>query len=172
MTLEVKCSVIQSIKVNLKFEDGMCKERVIGVGDLIDVDFNCNGIRKSIEGRVVKVYVEGSDARRWYIIVDSSDDFDATQYKFSPMNIIDLEIIKKKDATQYIETTNDFTNIRALRIVHGRLQYTQDGHNWWPINIDPDDIIHDEEYGVNRRPHHNNCSNTEPDDIIHDEVNE
>lgn len=145
MLLDIKCSTVVSIKVNLRFEDNTTKERVIGLGDLIDVEFNSNGLRRSIEGRVVKLYTEGTDPKKWYIIVDSADDFESKQYRFSPMNILDLEVVQKHDATQYIYSTNDYTNIQGLRIVKGRIQYTQNGHDWYPVKLDPRDIIHDEE---------------------------
>lgn len=165
MLLDIKCSTVVSIKVNLTFEDNTTKERVIGVGDLVDVEFNNNGTRKEIEGRVVKIYSEGPDPKKWYIIIDAADDFQSKQYRFSPINILDLEVVQKKDATQYIYSTNDYTNIKGLRIVNGRIQYTQNGHDWHPTKMDPRDIIQDEE-------------GTEPyflpqdsSDIIKDEVN-
>lgn len=170
MLLDIKCSTVVSVKVNLAFDDGTTKERVIGLGDLIDVEFNCNGLRRRVEGRVIKIYTEGADPKKWYIIVDSADDFDSKQYRFSPMNILDLEVVQKRDATQYIYSTNDYTNIQGLRIVKGRIQYTQNGHDWYPVKLDPRDIIRDEEGTApyNERPmRYNNYE----DDELKDEVN-
>ena len=149
MLLDIKCSTVVSFKIDLKYDDTRAdKTEIVSVGDLVDVDFNYNGCRKCIQGRVVKIYAEGADPKKWYMIVDSADTFSSDTYKFSPMNILDLTVIMKKSATQYIASTNDYMNIKALRIVQGTLQYTQDGVNWLPIYIDPQYIIEDEDYGV------------------------
>ena len=149
MLLDIKCSTVISFKVDLKYDDQRAdKSVIVSVGDLVDVDFNYNGLRKCIQGRVIKLYAEGTDPKKWYMIVDSADTFDSSTYKFSPMNILDITVIMKRDALQYIASPNDYTNIKSLRIVKGMLQYTQDGINWLPIFIDPQYIIEDENYGI------------------------
>lgn len=145
MLLDIKCSVVSSIKVSLTFEDGTKKENIISLYDLIDVTFNQDGIRKEVTGRVVKINVDGCDPKRWYIIVDAADDFSSKQYRFSPMNILDLDIISKHDAEKYITSPADYTNVVALRVVKGRLQYSQDGITWHAIKQDARYIIYDEE---------------------------
>lgn len=147
MLLNNTCSRITSIKVDLTFEDGRKKSEVISLFDIVDIIYNKNGCRREIEGKVIKISAEGEDPKKWYIIVDGSEDFETTQSRFSPANIIDITIIKKYDATQYIYSTNDCTNIQGLRIKKGRLQYTQDGKTWLPIFVDTRDIIKDAEYG-------------------------
>ena len=149
MLLDIKCSTVISFKIDLKYDDNRAdKSVVVSVGDLVDVDFNLNGCRKLIQGRVVKIYAEGADPKKWYMIVDSADFYSSDTYKFSPMNILDITVIEKHDTVQYIATPNDYTNIRGLRIVQGQLQYTQDGQTWAPICIDPQYIIEDENYGI------------------------
>ncbi len=168
MLQDIKCSTIVSFKIDLKYDDCRAnKSVVVSEGDLVDVDFNYNGCRKCIQGKVVKIYAEGTDPKKWYLIVDSADTFNSNTYKFSPMNILDITIIMKKDATQYIASTNDYTNIKALRIVKGMLQYTQDGVNWRPIYIDPQFIIEDENY--DRPPVPPQPIYTQPEDTIRDE---
>ena len=147
MLLKNTCSRITSIKVDLTFEDGQQKSRVISLYDIVDIIYNKNGCRREIEGKVIKISAEGEDPKKWYIIVDGSEDFETTQSRFSPANIIDIDIIKKYDATQFIYSTNDCTNIQGLRIKKGRLQYTQNGRDWLPIFVDTRDIIKDAEYG-------------------------
>ena len=87
MLMDIKCSPVTSIKVELKFDDMSTKVCVLGVGDLVDIVYNANGLRKRIEGKVLKVSAVGTDPRAWYIIVDGSDDFDSDRVKFSPMSI-------------------------------------------------------------------------------------
>ena len=180
MLLKNACSSIISIKVDLTFDDGRTKSRVISLFDFVDITYNKNGCIRRIEGKVIKISAEGADPKKWYIIVDGSEDFETTQARFSPANILDLEIIKKYDATQFIYSTNDYTNIQGLRIMKGRLQYTQNGKDWLPIFVDTRDIIKDAEYGpvgpiypaeggdiCPPRPHHGHV-NYEEDDGIKD----
>ena len=145
MLMDIKCSAVASIKVNLTFDDMSTKERVVGVGDLVDITYNANGLRKHIEGRVLKVSVVGVDPNGWYIIVDGSDDFDSDRVKFSPMNILDIEIIRKADTLENVQTVIGAESVPFIRIVKGRLQYSKDGYNWRPINIDKRDIIEPQE---------------------------
>ena len=147
MLLKNTCRCITSIQVDLTFDDGRTKSEVISLNDFIDVEYNKNGCRREIEGRVIKISAEGTDPKKWYIIVDGSEDFETTQARFSPANILDIDMIRKYDALQFIYSTNDHTNIQGMRIVKGRLQYTQDGKHWLPIFIDTRDIIKDAEYG-------------------------
>ena len=168
MLLDIKCSTIISFQIDLKYDDTRAdKSVVVSVGDLVDVDFNYNGCRKLVQGRIIKLYAEGSDPKKWYILLDSADMYSSDTYKFSPMNILDITVISKKDAEQAIISPNDYTNIKMLRIVKNQLQYTQDGVNWLPINIDPQYIIEDENYGIGPRPHCHHIPN--PNDEIRDE---
>lgn len=170
MLQDIKCSTIVSFKIDLKYDDNRAdKSVVIGVGDLVDVDFNYNGCRKQVQGRVLKLYAEGSDPKKWYILLDSADMYNSDTYKFSPMNILDITIIQKADALKFISSPSDYSNIRGMRIVQGQLQYTQDGSTWYPIWIDPQYIIEDENYGIGSGPRP--CPHHKPNnaDVISDE---
>ena len=145
MLLNINCSAIASIKVNLTFDDGSTKERVVGVGDLVVVDYNANGLRHHIEGCVVAVSANGTDPNGWYIIVDCSDDFSSNKAKFSPMSILDIEIIRKADTLNVVQTVVGEEGIPYIRIVKGQLQYSKDGYRWHPIHVRPRDIIYDAE---------------------------
>jgi hypothetical protein len=164
MLLDIKCSPITSIKVELKFDDNSEKVRVIGLNDLIEIEYNHNGLRKNIQGKVVKVSTLGADPKKWYIIVDGSDDFNSAEARISPMSILDCEIIRKADSVDYIESPKDITNIRGLRILNERLQYTQDGINWYYVNYGHRKVyIKDEEGTVKEDKPESD------DDIIKDE---
>ena len=170
MLVDIKCSAIVSLKIDLTYDDSRAnKSEVVSVGDLIDVDFNYNGCRvNNVEGRVLKIYAEGSDPKKWYILLDSADPFESKTYKFSPMNILDLTVIQRESATQYIYSTNDYTNIKGMREVKGTLQYTKDGVNWIPFHIYPEYIIEDESYGTRPKPPIP-IPGSSPDDVITDE---
>ena len=155
MLQNIKCSPIVSLQIDLTFDDCRANKSVtVAVGDLVDVDFNYNGMRRQINGKVLTIYAEGSDPKKWYMVVDSANAYSSETYKFCPMNILDITVVAKGDAIQYIASTNDYTNIKALRVVKGTLQYTQDGKIWFPILTAPQYIIEDENYGCCPKPHH------------------
>lgn len=145
MLMNNKCSAVTSIKVELTFDDGSQKERVIGVGDLIYVEYNANGLRNRTEGRVLNVSAVGTDPKSWYIIVDGSDDFDSKKVRFSPASILDCEIIRKADTLNIVQTPIGYEGVPFIRIVKGQLQYSTDGYKWKPIIIHRRDIIEEAE---------------------------
>jgi hypothetical protein len=152
--MDIKCLAIPSILVDLTFDDRSNKERLIGIGDLIDVKWNANGLRKHIIGKVLSISTNGSNPAGWYIIVDGSDDFEGRQVRFSPMSILDVEVLRKADQFNKIETPIGDNAVNYLRIVKGRLQYSKDGFHWKPIVIDDRDIIEDQEGTVPLPPMH------------------
>lgn len=145
MLMNINCSAVTSVAVHLKFDDNTCKDRIIAKDDLIEVDFNHNGVRKHVIGKVIKISTATTDPKGWFIIVDGSDDFEANQFRFCPMNILDVEILRRAGENVYIETPRDNTGIYSLRIIKGRLQYSKDGVNWSPVKYDRRDMILDEE---------------------------
>lgn len=156
MLINNTCSAVTSVAVDLKFDDGSTKHRVIANNDLVAIEYNQNGTRRHIEGIVVKVSCIGTDVKNWYVIVDGSDDFESFRGRFCPANILDCEILRKADTVKFIETPIGETGIAGLRIVKGRLQYSPNGFDWLPIRIDYKGInIKDEEGTVpSDRPYH------------------
>lgn len=167
MLLNIKCSAVTSVAVHLEFDNNSSKDIVLSKGDLIDVEYNRNGLRKRIQGKVISINAVGTDPKGWTIIVDGSDDFSSEQVRFSPMNILDIELIRKANEIKFIETPNDASGIMGLRIVKGRLQYTSDGFNWDFVKTDKKFIIKDEEGTI--RGEEDEFFGDE--DIIKDEVN-
>ena len=143
MLMDVKCSAVTSIAVHLTFDDGTTKNSVLGVGDLVSVEYNNNGLRKQVDGKVLKISAIGADPKAWYIIVDGSDEFECNKARFSPMSILDLEILRKADNSNTIQTPVGCHAVSFLREVKGRLQWSRDGITWHSINIDKCDIIED-----------------------------
>lgn len=144
MLLDIKCKAISSIRVHLVFGDETTKDDIICIGDLIDVTYNGNGMRKHIIGRVSNISTVGSDPNNWYIIVDGSDDFARNGARFSPMAILDLEIIRKADQQILVKSPIGMFGVPWLRINKGRLQYSRDGFEWHYIVIDDENVIEDD----------------------------
>ena len=145
MLMDIKCAPVTSIRVKLSFDDNSCKDCIISTGDIINAVYNGNGIRKVVEGKVLKVSAVGTDPKAWYIIVDGSDDFGAAQAKFSPMSILDIEIIRKADTVEVVKTVVGEGGVPYLRVVSNRLQWSKDGSNWNSFCVDSRDIIEDQE---------------------------
>lgn len=141
MLMDIRCSMIPSIKVCLTFDDGHKKDPTLSVGDLIDLLYNSNGLRKHIVGKILQISTPGHDPKGWSIIVDGSDDFDSDVARLSPMSILDVDIIRKAGSTRNVSTPIDDTGIAAIRINKGRLQYSRDGKHWRNIKIDDVDVI-------------------------------
>lgn len=176
MLMDIKCSAVTSVKVLLTFDDNSHKEAVISVGDLIDVVYNANGLRKHACGKVLVVSATGNDPKGWYIIVDGSDDFGANKARFSPMSILSLEIITKGDSIENIRTVRGEHAVPFLRLVKGSLQWSKDGFKWNPVGVYDRDIIEDQEgtfpAGPDDRPEKPDDRPFEPeeDDGIEDAV--
>ena len=141
MLMEIKCSMVPSIKVNLEFDDGRKKDPTLGVGDLIDLLYNANGLRKHITGIIIQINTPGQDPKGWSIIVDASDDFKSEMARLSPMSILDVDVIRKSGSVKYVATPVDDTGCTAIRVIHGVLQYTKDGKHWRNIKINDIDVI-------------------------------
>ena len=156
MLMDICVSAVVSAGIDLRFDDGKVKHCEIGKGDLVSIDYNFNGYRRHVEGKVCKVYCAGSDPKDYYLIIDGSDDFKSQQVRFSIMSILDCEVITKACMMQNIYSPNDITNIKGLRVLNSRLQYTTDGRNWNYFAADEQSSIEDDEYG-------------QSDDVIYDE---
>ena len=166
MTLDVKVDVVQSFVVRLAFDDGSRKTRLVALNDLVDVTWNGNGARKHIIGRVAAISANGSNHKDWYIIIDGADDFESRRERFSPYQILDIDILRKADQDQIVKTPLGDYGVQYIRIVKGRLQYSNDGINWEYVKIDDTDIIEDEEGTARQRGHVPPL----PQDTIEDEV--
>jgi len=156
MLVDIKCSAVTSVRVKLAFDDQCKKDCLIAIGDLIDCEYNANGLRKHIIGKVLSISAVGPDPKGWYIIVDGSDDFDGVKARFSPMSILDVDILRKADMETFIETPRDDNAVPFLRIVKGRLQWSKDGYTYHPVRIDARDIVEDieEQEGTMPVPRH------------------
>lgn len=138
MLLSNECTIIQSLHLALTFDDGKVKERDVSVGDLCSFEYIKNGLRKKIEGVVVKIIAsETISPNTWMIMVDGSLDYAGQIEKFRPNQVVDVDVIRKKTDKQYIGTPNDSTHISEIRFYDGYLQLSLDGGYTWmtPRNI-------------------------------------
>lgn len=141
MLMNIECSPITSIKLSLTYDDNVTREVEIGVGDLVDISFFDRGVKKHLDGKVLKVACPGMDPKGWYLIVDGSDDFCSEQVKFSPMNICDCEIIQKARNVQTVATPIGKEGVNFMKVIDGELYYCQNGYDWVPVKISEKNII-------------------------------
>ena len=163
MLMNIESSISQSIVISLTFDNGKNKKYEISVGDLCSFEFNKNGRRKMIEGKVIKIFAsETVDSKSWYIVVDGSLDFAGQTERFCPNNILDMNIIQKHDAVQYISSPNDSTRVTDIKLDNGVLMVSIDGgYSWFVPKLDRD-RQYDDSCGMDRYPkdpprHHCHC---------------
>ena len=155
MVMKVNSEAVINLAVTIEFDDGCVKTQVVGAEDYVRVAYNHNGVRRVITGTVVSInanpYNAQATKRDWYFVVSSTEPGDAGRIaKIFVINILDIEVIHKKDQQVYIGTPNDPTRITNMRIVNGYLQVSQnDGHTWRTVGseplsdkpIPPDDVL-------------------------------
>lgn len=157
MLMKNECSVISSVKVKLTFDDATEKERILSTGDLIECEYNANGLRKHIIGKIIKISTVGTDPKGWYLVVDGSDDFGSDKARFSPMSILDVDVLRKADSVELVNTPIDDTGVPYLRIKRGYLQISRDGINWWDVRT--------KGHGHHPKPAHDPDFDNEFDDL-------
>lgn len=146
MLLNNSVSIVQNLHIELTFDDNSKKEREIGVGDLIHVEFNENGLRKSVDGKVLKIGTGVNTVRQdgWFVIVDGSLSFAGETFRFNPNKIIDLDIIQKKHDVPYVMTTSDISRVTNIKVEDGILKVSMDnGYSWFTPNLN--NMIQEEE---------------------------
>lgn len=140
MLLKVDYSVIESLRVVLTFDDDSVKVREISEGDLIRATYNDNGRRKEIEGKIIKIGINHNPCtcskNSWYVIVDGSMSYCGDRVRFSPANLLDLDIILKHTDVELVGTPSDSdTSISMIRVNDNVLEVSRDhGLHWIPIN--------------------------------------
>ena len=178
MLMNIKCKPATSLDLELKFDDNSVKKCQISVGDLVYIEYNKNGCRRRVEGKVLKISTNGTDPKQYYIIIDGSEDFESTQVRICPMNILDCEVIAKASHLNGITTPKDGTGIPFLRQVNGLLEFSRDGKEWLRLKLIPDEPIKPEN-GTSEPPHrpsyrdpeeHYRPSHRDPDDYYDDDV--
>lgn len=151
--LKVTYEVLTSLLIKIMFEDGSIKKNTIELGDYISVVFNKDGCRKTVDGYVTRIYMEphrpncGCHRDIWYFIVDASQVGGSQVEKINVETVLDLDILRRKADTQYVETPNSTERVMGMKIIGNTVYVTQDGTNWLkmidlpkedPV-VDPDD---------------------------------
>lgn len=136
MLLSIKYDVINSLDIKLAFDDGNTKEEHVSIGDVVDVSYNKNGCKKSMEG-IVKQIVTGQDPckrQTWYMIVDASNYGRAMLEKIEIGKILDLEVIRKGAGLMTVHTPSNRMKVTDIRMNGSFLQMSPDyGKHWYNV---------------------------------------
>lgn len=143
MLMDVQCSATTQVTVNLRYDDNRNETYTIGKGDIVEISYNRNGLRSTIEGKVVRVSCVGTDPKGWFIMIDGSNDFESEKVRICPTSILACEIIQSASEIKYIATPRGRkSTIAALRVIKGRLEYSQNGYEWSPILINASNVVY------------------------------
>lgn len=160
MLMSVKCSAVVSVALRLTFDDDTVKNRVIGVGDIVDITYNDGGLKKTVEGKVLKVSCATEKETGWYIIVDGSTNMETNLAKLCPINILDCEIIYKASDIKAVCTPLSEGTIAQIRVNNGQLQYTTDNYNWNDLKLDYSNLLNVPESSTSEDKTTDDSSNT------------
>ena len=132
MLLSKSYDVLTSIHLKLVFDDESVKDNIISLNDVINVVYNKDGRRRTMEGYVTRICVDNiCQKRSWYIIVDASTYGRNNVDRILIENIIDLDIIKKSSELITVSTPIDETKVTNIRFIDNIFQISQDNGKTW-----------------------------------------
>ena len=149
MLLSKSYDIIKSVMINLVFDDNSTKKEEISLKDIVNVVYNKNGTRRTIEGTVTRIETGNACSKReWYMIVDGSfcNSSHLEHVKFD--NIIDIDIVRKAKETKNISSPVGEHHVSNFRIVGNILQLSQDrGKTWLKVcELPEQEVIVDPTY--------------------------
>lgn len=143
MLMSIGCEATTSLTVSLTFDDSTTKTRVLGVGDYVTITYNNDGLSKTVTGKISTVYAnpyaDKVDRSQWYIIVACTECSSGIA-KINPMQILDVDIIRKAIPLIAVSTIDSDTNrITHIRVnSNGYFEFSQnDGATWKMLNLAP-----------------------------------
>ena len=161
MLLKNCCHVVQSLKVNLYFDDDTEKHLIINEKDIVRVVYNNNGMKSTIQGKVTKIKSEDYHVDRKgasYIIIDGSDVYEGNCARIRFDHILDCDIIEKFDEQLFVKTVSDKTqSINKIKLVDDKLYVFREAFGEWVggISIIPQ---------VDETPEENNNSTSDTEE--------
>ena len=142
MLLRNCCHIIESVKINLYFDDNSEKHMVINEKDIVRIVWNNNGRKDTIRGKVKQIKSNKNyltdNKESSYIIVDGSDVYKGIVAKIRFDHILDCDMIEKFDEDLLIKTVcNNKEAVNKIKLVDNKLFISQDNGETWigGINI-------------------------------------
>ena len=145
MVMQIGADVETSLKLTMTYDDNSMQTKVFSVGDFISVDFNKDGLRRTVCGTVNAIHADPYNGRLsrkdWYIVLHSDA---TTKYecgfvgalKIRVLEMIDLTVLTRARQITYVNSPNDETNISDIRFFEDKFQISQnDGASWITIGV-------------------------------------
>lgn len=136
MLLSIKYDVINSLDIDLVFDDNSTKHEHVSVGDVVDCAFAKNGCRKTIEGTVKQIVLDTNPCKKqtWYMIVDASTCGSCAVERIEINKILDIDILRRGAGLQAIHTPSNRMRVTDFRMNGNRLELTTDyGKHWFKV---------------------------------------
>ena len=149
MLLRNCCHVIESVKINLYFDDNSEKHMIINEKDIVRIVWNNNGRKDTIRGKVTQIksnknyLVDNKESS--YIIVDGSDVYKGIVAKIRFDHILDCDMIEKFDEDLLVKTVcNRKEAVNKIKLIDNKLFVSQDNGETWIGGIDIVPVIEEE----------------------------
>ena len=149
MLLRNCCHVIESVKINLYFDDNSEKHMIINEKDIVRIVWNNNGRKDTIRGKVKQIKSNknylADNKESSYIIVDGSDVYKGIVAKIRFDHILDCDMIEKFDEDLLVKTVcNNKEAVNKIKLIDNKLFVSQDNGETWIGGIDIVPVIEEE----------------------------
>ena len=145
MVMQIGADVETSLKLTMTYDDNSSSTKVFSVGDFISVDFNKDGLRRTVCGTVNAIHADPYNGRLsrkdWYIVLHSDSRTKQEcgfvgALKIRVLEMIDLTVLSRAKQINYVNSPNDETNITDIRFFEDKFQISQnDGASWITIGV-------------------------------------
>lgn len=136
MLLSIKYDVVNSLDINLVFDDNSTKYAHVSIGDVVDCAFAKNGCRKTIEGVVKQIVLDTNPCKKqtWYMIVDASSCGTAAVERIEVAKILDIDVLRTGAGTITVHTPGNRMMVTDFRMNGNRLEVSTDyGKHWFKV---------------------------------------
>lgn len=136
MLLSIKYDVINSLDINLVFDDNTTKFVHVSPGDIVECAFAKNGCRKEIEGTVKQIVLDSNPCKKqaWYMIVDASTCGMAHVERIEIAKILDIDVLRRASNSLPITTPGTRMMVTDFRMNGDFLEVSTDfGKHWFKV---------------------------------------
>ena len=160
MLVKVSHEIINSVNIGFVFDDNSVKKVLVQVGDVVEINYIRNGMKKEVTGTVKRIFTENGHAGHighvascgnctnegCYLYIDASTTNNADLEKIDVDCMYDLNIIQKADNSDCIKSPVGCTQVTSFRIVGNELQVSTDyGTTWMKVGtVGASDLVVDE----------------------------
>ena len=145
MLLKVSHEIIKSVNIGLVYDDNTTKKVLIQNGDVVEINYVYNGIKKEVTGTVKRIFTENEHAGHighvascnscknegCYLYIDASTTNNADLVKIDVDCIFDINVIQKVDNSDCVKSPVGCTQVTSVRVVGDEFQISLDYGTTW-----------------------------------------